>query len=300
MIKSAAAALILRARNRAGLTQRELAAMAGTKQAAVLQIEAGQREPAVETLERLVRAAGFDIVYELRRRPIVTQAMLEWMSQPKTADERLMDAVRDLDHFRATTRQKQVRRRRGTGHITDSSHTWGIAVDWGSSAAHIPGIRPDRLFRLLHDKNIDFVLTGALAARLHGYAVLPTKVEIVPRRTPANVIRLEGILAGIDAKVFCNEVPEGLPVAWEKIRIRAPVWRLVTSLGRVEASFARPGTGHHDELAARAKNFAVFGVRINAASVEDLMSPLDITGSLRNSSCSAQVSAIKQSLGRGE
>ncbi len=297
---STAASLIRRARLRAGLTQRQLAAEVGTTHAVIVRAEAGQREPAVETLERLVRAAGFDIVYELRRRPIITPAMLEWMSQPKTAEQRLMDAVRDLDHFRATMRQKQIRRRRGTGHITDSSHTWGIAVDWGSSAADIPGIRPDRFFRLLHEKNIDFVLTGALAARLQGYAVLPTKIEIVPRRTPANVIRLEGILARIDAKVFCREVPAGLPVAWEKIRIRAPIWRLVTSLGRVETSFARPGTGHYDELAVRAKKFAVFGVGVTTASVDDLMSPLDITGSLRNSSCSAQVSAIKQSSGRGE
>ncbi len=297
---STAASLIRRARVRAGLTQRELAHRVGTTHAVIVRAETCQREPKVETLERLVRAAGFDIAYELRRRPVVTQAMLDWMKQPKTPEERLIDAVRDLDHFRATVRQKQMRRRRGTGHITDSSHTWGIAVDWGSSAADVPGIRPDRLFRLLHEKNIDFVLTGALAARLHGYAVLPTKIEIVPRRTPANVIRLDGILARIDAKVFCPEVPAGVTVAWGKIGIRAPLWRLVTNLGRVEVSFARPGTGHHDELAVRAKQFPVFGVRVSAASVDDLVKPLDITGSLRNSICAAQVRAIKQSLAERE
>ncbi len=186
------------------------------------------------------------------------------------------------------------RRRRGTGHLTDFSLTWGIAVDWGSSAADIPGIRPDRLFRLLREKNIDFVLTGALAARLHRYPVLPTKIEIVPRRAPANVIRLKSILEKINARVFCPEAPGGLAVPWGQIRIRSPIWRLVTDVGRIEIKFARPGTGHYEDLTSRAEKFPLFGARVTATSVDDLVKPLDITGSLRNSSCAAQLSVLKQ------
>jgi len=51
--------LVREARQRAGLTQRALAALAGTTQSAVGRIETGTGNPRVETVERLLEAAGF-------------------------------------------------------------------------------------------------------------------------------------------------------------------------------------------------------------------------------------------------
>jgi transcriptional regulator with XRE-family HTH domain len=53
-----AATLVLRAREAAGLSQRELAARAGTSAAAVCWYEQGARVPRVDTLARLLAAAG--------------------------------------------------------------------------------------------------------------------------------------------------------------------------------------------------------------------------------------------------
>jgi transcriptional regulator with XRE-family HTH domain len=55
-----AATLLRRARQRAGLSLRGLAARADTSHSAVAAYEAGRKVPTVETLERLLRAAGFD------------------------------------------------------------------------------------------------------------------------------------------------------------------------------------------------------------------------------------------------
>jgi transcriptional regulator with XRE-family HTH domain len=52
------------ARRRAGLTQRELAAIAGTSQATVSAYEAGRKQPSVGTARRLLRAAGADLAVE--------------------------------------------------------------------------------------------------------------------------------------------------------------------------------------------------------------------------------------------
>jgi transcriptional regulator with XRE-family HTH domain len=56
--------LLKEARDRAGLTQRELARRAGTSQAMVARIERGQQSPSVATLERLVRACGRELRIE--------------------------------------------------------------------------------------------------------------------------------------------------------------------------------------------------------------------------------------------
>ena len=52
------AALIGRARRRAGITQAELARRAGTSQPVISAYEHGRRDPSIETLRRLVRAAA--------------------------------------------------------------------------------------------------------------------------------------------------------------------------------------------------------------------------------------------------
>ena len=57
-----AASLLRTARTRAGLSQRALAAAAGTSQSAVAAIESGRKQPTVATLERLLRAAGTELV----------------------------------------------------------------------------------------------------------------------------------------------------------------------------------------------------------------------------------------------
>ncbi|MBS1869238.1 MAG: helix-turn-helix transcriptional regulator [Actinobacteria bacterium] len=53
-----ASALLRNARARAGLTQAELARRAGTSQATVSAYEHGRKTPSVETLGRLLAAAG--------------------------------------------------------------------------------------------------------------------------------------------------------------------------------------------------------------------------------------------------
>jgi transcriptional regulator with XRE-family HTH domain len=53
--------LVREARKRAGMTQSELAARAGTTQSAVARVESGAVSPSLEHLTKLVRAAGFDI-----------------------------------------------------------------------------------------------------------------------------------------------------------------------------------------------------------------------------------------------
>lgn len=53
-----AAAVLAGARARAGLTQRELATLADTSAAAICEYESGKRVPRVDTLERVLAAAG--------------------------------------------------------------------------------------------------------------------------------------------------------------------------------------------------------------------------------------------------
>jgi uncharacterized protein len=61
--------LLRRARLRAGLSQAELAARAGVAQSVISAYEADRRQPALSTLARLIEAAGYDLVVDIRRKP---------------------------------------------------------------------------------------------------------------------------------------------------------------------------------------------------------------------------------------
>ena len=63
-----------RARLGAGLTLRSLAARAGTSHATLAAYEAGRAVPRVDTLDRILRAAGYATDIGVTRRPDATDA----------------------------------------------------------------------------------------------------------------------------------------------------------------------------------------------------------------------------------
>lgn len=119
-----AASIVRRARELAGLSQRELAERSGTSQSAVARTEAGRGTVTVATLERLVSAAGLDLDWVLgARRSLdpVTEAYRRDVDRTllranlrRSVDDRLrsgaelVDAAREIE--RATT---AARRHRG-------------------------------------------------------------------------------------------------------------------------------------------------------------------------------------------
>lgn len=75
--KSSSAKVLTDARRRSGLSQRQLAELAGTAQSVVARIELGETVPTTETLERLVRASGFELSMSLAPIPILDRQILD-------------------------------------------------------------------------------------------------------------------------------------------------------------------------------------------------------------------------------
>ncbi len=81
--------LILQARLRAGLSQRDLADRAGTSQSAVAAYEGGAKDPGFETLSRILRAAGFDLRLRLTPHDDHDDSLAAWRdSLPVAVRER--------------------------------------------------------------------------------------------------------------------------------------------------------------------------------------------------------------------
>lgn len=142
---------------------------------------------------------------------------------------------------------------------------------------------PERLIRILRKHRVDFVLIGALAARLHGFPRLTADADITPAQTPANLARLASALRELKAKVYTEPVPEGLAFDCSaRTLARARMWNLVTDAGRLDIAFEPTGTEGYADLERTAERFEAFGVRFLAASIADIIRSKEATGRARD------------------
>ncbi len=131
---------------------------------------------------------------------------------------------------------------------------------------------PERIIKVLAKHKVRFVLIGALAARLQGFPRLTADADITPARDAANLKRLAAALRKLDARVFTESVPEGLPFDCSpEMLARAVMWNLITTAGRVDVAFAPSGTTGYDDLVRAAVRFEVYGEELLVASLEDII-----------------------------
>ena len=131
---------------------------------------------------------------------------------------------------------------------------------------------PETLIGVLAKHDVRYVLIGALAARLQGFPRLTADADITPDGERKNLERLASALHELDAKVFAESVPEGLPFDWTaKGLARAETWNLITSAGRLDLVFLPAGTGGYQDLVRQAVDYVVFGNELKAASLDDIV-----------------------------
>ncbi|HUO67839.1 MAG TPA: hypothetical protein VMV37_09900, partial [Gammaproteobacteria bacterium] len=122
---------------------------------------------------------------------------------------------------------------------------------------------PERLMKTLARRRVRFVLIGAVAARLQGFPRMTADTDITPARDEENLQRLATALRDLDAKVYTESVPEGLPFDCSAESLaRARMWNLITRAGRLDVVFEPSGTRGFEDLASSAVAFTVFGVDV--------------------------------------
>jgi transcriptional regulator with XRE-family HTH domain len=102
------------ARKRGGLSQRQLAEMAGTTQSAIARLESGRTQPSFDTVLRLVRLCGMDLDIMLTERDDSDwiQAKRQLSLTPGERAERMVRLGREV---RATQRAVEASRKAKRG-----------------------------------------------------------------------------------------------------------------------------------------------------------------------------------------
>jgi hypothetical protein len=158
---------------------------------------------------------------------------------------------------------------------------------------------PERIIRTLARHRVQFVLIGALAARLYGFPRLTADAGITPADDRRNLERLAAALKELDAKVYTESVPEGLAFDRSAAALaRATMWNLVTSAGRLDIAFRPSGTKGYTDLADGAENFEAFGVRFLVASLDDIIRSKEAAGRSKDEEDVLILRALKRNRAR--
>jgi hypothetical protein len=128
------------------------------------------------------------------------------------------------------------------------------------------------ILKILGDHDVRFVLIGGLAAILQGSPFPTEDVDITPERTTGNLTRLSRALTDLDAKIYTQSEPDGLPFSHSGESLAAAaVWNLTTRLGRVDISFIPNGTSGFADLDSSALTIAIRGSDTRVASLADII-----------------------------
>lgn len=131
---------------------------------------------------------------------------------------------------------------------------------------------PLQIIRVLAAHHVQYVLIGATAARLQGFPRLTADADITPSIEAENLVALCQALTELDARIFVDGIPDGLPFEIEARTLsRADIWNLITNAGRLDIIFRPLGTDGYADLLSNSVEFRIENAAVHAASIADII-----------------------------
>jgi hypothetical protein len=132
------------------------------------------------------------------------------------------------------------------------------------------GFDPQRLLAILATHEVDFVLIGGWAAKLHGSPTVTADIDICYARDDANLVRLADALSGLDIRL--RGVADDVPFTLDVRTLRAgDVFTLSSSAGDIDLLGSPAGVGSFEVLREGSDVLELDDLTIHVASLDDLV-----------------------------
>jgi hypothetical protein len=151
-------------------------------------------------------------------------------------------------------------------------------TEWQAASRRLPGTRvtepespldAERIFRVLAEHGVDYVVIGGLAAATHGNGRATSYAELIPEPSPANLERLAAALRSLKARTL-NPGAEDSEISASMLP-RATIWQFATPDGGIDVIHEAPGARPFSELRGRALRVPLNDVEVPVVSLDDLI-----------------------------
>jgi hypothetical protein len=150
----------------------------------------------------------------------------------------------------------------------------------------------EKLFGVLAEAEVEYILVGGLAAIAHGSARLTQDVDIVYARHRDNLDRLVRALAPY--RPYLRGAPPGLPFRWDRRTLEAGLnFTLETEAGDIDLLGEITGGGRWEELADRTIELRVFGCTVRCLDLDTLIEVKRAAGRPKDLEAIAELEAIR-------
>ncbi|MEJ7732373.1 MAG: hypothetical protein WKG00_24610 [Polyangiaceae bacterium] len=127
-----------------------------------------------------------------------------------------------------------------------------------------------RLLEVLADGGVEFILIGGVAAAAYGAVRNTLDLDVVYRRTSANLDRLAAALAPLVP--YPRGAPPGLPFVWDARTIQNGLnFTLATSLGDLDLLGEITAGGPYEQLIGKTVELEVFGRTYRCIELSELI-----------------------------
>jgi transcriptional regulator with XRE-family HTH domain len=244
--------LLREARKRHGVSQKRLAARAGTTQSAISRIESGRVSPSVDTLWELLYLLGEDLELRSRERDSGIDVTLNRENLRYSPAQRVERGLAFADIVR-----------RNRGKRPSDLETWG----------HVDGplpLEPHPLLKVLVAQGVDFVLIGGMAGLARGSSYPTYDLDVAYARDEANLERLAKALR--ELRVTLRGAPADLPFLLDARTLdNGSNFTFVTEFGMFDILGYVSGVSSYEELRREATVLEVEGFPIRVASLGHLI-----------------------------
>ena len=139
----------------------------------------------------------------------------------------------------------------------------------------------------------EFIVVGGAAATAHGSARLTLDLDIVYRRTPANLHRLVESLTPLHP--YLRGAPPGLPFRLDEQTLQRGLnFTLTTDAGAIDLLGEIAGGGSYDALLPASETISLFGIECRCLSLQQLITVKRAAGRLKDLEAVAELEAIAE------
>lgn len=131
---------------------------------------------------------------------------------------------------------------------------------------------PEDVFKTLNDHEVSYIVVGGIAALMHSSPYPTFDTDVCPETSMANLGRLADALRVMDARIFTERAPEGLPFSPDAVLLgENPILNLITRFGRVDLISRPAGSDGYPDLARDAITVMIDDLPVKVASLEDVI-----------------------------
>lgn len=131
---------------------------------------------------------------------------------------------------------------------------------------------PENVFRTLNEHDVRYVVVGGIAALMHSSPYPTFDTDICAETSSSNLEHLADALRAMDARIFTEAEPEGLPFSPNPAFLAEnPILNMITRYGRVDLIAKPAGSDGYPDLARDAVTVEIDELRVSVASLADVI-----------------------------